>query len=109
MSASASADSFFVYILRCADDSFYVGHTSDLESRVDLHNGGRGAIWTANRRPVRLVYSEQQPSEVKAIARERQIKRWTYGKKLALVNGDLAALKLLEPFSCPCSVVAAMA
>jgi predicted GIY-YIG superfamily endonuclease len=93
--ASASADSFFVYILRCADDSFYVGHTSDVTSRVGLHNDGRGALWTANRRPVQLVYQEQLPSELKAIARERQIKRGTDGKKLALINGNLSALKSL--------------
>jgi predicted GIY-YIG superfamily endonuclease len=95
MTASASADSFFLYIVRCADDSLYVGHTSDLESRVNLHNQGRGALWTARRLPVHLVYQEPQPSEVKAVARERQIKRWTHGKKLALINGDRATLKSL--------------
>ncbi|HEX4147192.1 MAG TPA: GIY-YIG nuclease family protein [Pirellulales bacterium] len=95
MSASASADSFFVYILRCADDSFYVGHTSDVTSRVDLHNNGRGALWTANRRPVHLVYSERHPFEKDAIARERRLKRWTHAKKLALINGDRTELRSL--------------
>jgi putative endonuclease len=75
MSASAPADSFFVYILCCSDGSLYVGHTSDVEERVKLHNEGRGALWTACRRPVTLVYQEQYASEANAIGRERQIKR----------------------------------
>jgi predicted GIY-YIG superfamily endonuclease len=103
MSASASADSsvpssprgFFVYILRCADGSLYVGHTSNVQERVNLHNQGQGALWTACRRPVTLVYEETHSSEEKAIAREHQIKHWTHDKKLALVNGDLAKLKSL--------------
>src|SRR5258706_118935 len=55
--ASAPADSFSVYILRCADNSFYVGHTQNLHDRVQTHNNGAGATWTACRRPVELVYS----------------------------------------------------
>jgi predicted GIY-YIG superfamily endonuclease len=91
MAASASADSFFVYIVRCADDGPYVGHTSGLQARFQPHNDGRGALWTANRRPVH----EQHPSEVEAIARERQLKQWTHDKKLALINGELGTLKSL--------------
>jgi tRNA/rRNA methyltransferase len=93
MTASAPADSFFVYILRCADGSLYVGHTSDVEERVNVHNEGRGAIWTECRRPVTLVYQESVPSEERAIARERQIKRWTHMKKLALISGDFQKLR----------------
>jgi predicted GIY-YIG superfamily endonuclease len=93
MSASAPADSFFVYILRCADGSFYVGHTSNVEARVKLHNDGGGALWTSCRRPVVLVYTERHFIELEAIVRERQIKRWTHDKKLALANGNLAKLK----------------
>ena len=94
--ASAPADSFFVYIIRCADDSlYYVGHTSNVNERGTVHNEGRGARWTACRRPVTLAYLESLPSEEKAIARERQIKRWTHHKKLALIAGDLAKLKSL--------------
>ncbi len=85
----------FVYILRCADDSFYVGHTSDVEARVQVHNAGRGAVWTACRRPVELVHSEPFPSELHAITRERQLKKWTQAKKLALIKGDRAELKRL--------------
>jgi predicted GIY-YIG superfamily endonuclease len=95
MSASATADSFFVYILRCADGTLYIGHTSNVEDRVATHYDGRGALWTARRRPVNLVYQEQHPSEAKAITRERQLKRWTHAKKIALINGDRAHLKSL--------------
>jgi putative endonuclease len=66
-----------------------------VQERVNLHNEGRGSLWTACRRPVALVYQERHASEGKAIARERQLKRWTNDKKLALVNGDFAKLKFL--------------
>lgn len=95
MSASASADSFFVYILRCVDDSLYVGHTSNVDERVKVHNEGRGAVWTACRCPVELVYHETHLSEEQPIARERQIKRWKHAKKLALIHGDRTMLKSL--------------
>ena len=95
ISASASADSFCVYIVRCSDGSLYVGHTTNVQARVDVHNEGQGARWTACRRPVTLVYQESHASELIAIARERQIKRWTHDKKLALTNGDRETLKSL--------------
>jgi predicted GIY-YIG superfamily endonuclease len=93
--ASAPADSFFVYIVRCADGSFYVGHASNVDDRVKLHNDARGALWTACRRPLTLAYQEQHPSNAKAIARERQLKRWSHAKKLSLIDGDLGKLKSL--------------
>ncbi len=86
---------FFVYILRCSDDTLYVGHTTNVPDRVKVHNEGRGALWTQCRRPVGLVYQEQHPTEANAIAREHQVKRWTHAKKLALMNGDRAKLKSL--------------
>jgi len=58
MGASARADSFFVYIVQCADGGFYVGHASNVEDRVKVYNAGRGALWTACRRPVHLVFRE---------------------------------------------------
>ena len=92
---SQPAGTCFIYILKCADGSFYVGHTCSVEDRIKLHNEGRGALWTSCRRPVTLVYMESLPSEKQAIARERQLKRWTHAKKLALINGDRATLKSL--------------
>ena len=88
--------SYCVYLLHCSDDSFYVGHTSNLRDRVKVHNEGRGATWTACRRPVSLVYCEAAHSEEDAIRRELQLKGWTHAKKLALITGDLARLKSLS-------------
>ena len=87
---------FFVYILRCADNTFYVGHTDNLESRTKLHNAGFGADYTALRRPVTLVHSESFKTQTTALARERQLKRWSGKKKAALIAGDVAALKALS-------------
>jgi len=92
---SVDGSSFFVYILRCADGSLYVGHTANVEDRVRVHNSGKGAAWTACRLPVALVYKESHPSEDGAVARERQLKRWTHNKKLALIHGNTAQLKSL--------------
>ena len=86
----------WVYILRCSDDSFYVGHTDDLAGRERTHNDGFGARCTAARRPVSLVYSEQFDSVEQAISRERQLKGWSAGKKQALLDGDLALLRQLS-------------
>ena len=92
--ADTRADS--VYILRCVDGSFYVGHSMDVNERVLDHNSGRGAAWTRCRTPVVLAYQEPFPTEAEAVARERQLKRWTHAKKLALVEGNLARLKELS-------------
>lgn len=83
---------FFVYILRCADGTYYVGSTSDLDSRVQAHNSGRGPRFTACRRPVELVHFEPFATMEQARQREIQIKKWSRAKKEALVPGDLAAL-----------------
>src|SRR5438477_1469875 len=77
----------WVYILRCADDSLYVGETNNLDLRLTRHNEGTGSAFAARRRPVSLVYSESHPDRIRALARERQLKRWTRAKKEALVEG----------------------
>jgi putative endonuclease len=81
----------FTY-LRCADGTLYVGHTGNLASREQAHNDGHGAKYTAARRPVRMVYAEEHGSLASAIARERQLKRWTNKKKEALLRGDQRTL-----------------
>jgi len=86
----------FVDILRCADESFYVGHTNDVAAREKTHNDGDGASHTFLRRPVRVVYFEEHTSIAQAMRRERQLKRWTISKKEALIAGDVAALKSLS-------------
>ena len=86
---------WFVYILRWADGALYIGETSDIAARVAKHNEGGASAFTAKRRPVVLAYSEQHPNRNTALARERQVKRWTRRKKDALVAGDLKLLKRL--------------
>lgn len=73
---------WYVYILLCADNSFYVGHTDDIEERVDRHNQGRGAMWTACRNPVTLVYHEMFCCERDAITRESQVNDGPGRKKM---------------------------
>ena len=85
----------YVYILRCADGSLYVGSTCNLTERIFWHNEGRGSRFTASRRPVVLAFSEPHATMRSAARRERQIKRWTRGKKEALLAGDYARLKAL--------------
>jgi putative endonuclease len=80
---------YFCYILRCAGDSFFVGVAEDPHRRCDEHNSGKGADWTARRRPVRLVWTEIHNSLSSARKRENQLKRWSHIKKEALVGGSL--------------------
>ena len=85
-----------VYILRCRDNSLYVGYTQNVEARVRAHNMGLGAAHTFKHGPVELVYSETHPTRLDACRRERQLKRWTRKKKEALIQGDLTRLKALS-------------
>jgi putative endonuclease len=77
---------FYTYILRCADDTLYVGSTNNLEKRMHQHNNAKaGAHYTKIRRPVVLVYSEKCKTLGEARSREAAIKRLTRAKKLELV------------------------
>jgi tRNA/rRNA methyltransferase len=88
--------SFFAYILRCSDGSYYVGHTEDLEVRVAAHQSGLIEGYTQKRRPVTLVWSQDFPDRDQAFAAERQIKGWSRAKKEALIRGDLEGLRFLS-------------
>lgn len=68
-------ETWYVYILRCSDDSLYTGIAKDVERRVDAHNRGRGAAYTRPRRPVSVLYVEKKNSRVAALLREVRIKR----------------------------------
>ena len=87
---------FYVYILQCADDSYYVGITEDLLPRVDRHNAGTAAVWTACRLPVTLVHSEQFHDLKDAVVRESQLKGWSRAKKTALIAENGIELKALS-------------
>ena len=75
---------WLIYIVECRDGSLYTGITNDLQKRIDSHNAGTGARYTAARRPVRLVYSEDAASRSAASKREISIKRLTRKAKQAL-------------------------
>ncbi len=75
----------FVYILECADGTFYTGWTTDLKRRVAQHNTGRGASYTRSHRPVKLVYWEEQPDRGSAQRRELALKRLPRARKAALI------------------------
>ena len=78
---------YFVYILECADKSFYVGSTNNLERRIKQHNNSKwGAHYTKIRRPVFLVYSEELNTLTDARRRESEIKGWRREKKLTLIK-----------------------
>ena len=86
----------YVYMLRCADGSYYVGSTrASLEQRVGQHNAGTFDGYTKSRRPVELVLSQFFERITDAVAAERQIKGWSRAKKEALIRGDFEALKVL--------------
>ena len=84
------------YILQCSDCSFYAGHTNELSRRLAKHNKGQATNWTACRLLVRLVCHESHEDENSAIARERQIKKWSRAKKEALIAGNTDNLKELS-------------
>jgi len=75
-------------MVRCKDDSLYVGIATDVEARVKRHNWGVGPEFTSKRRPVKLLWSEMCGDSNAARRREREIKGWSRSKKLALVPGS---------------------
>ena len=79
---------YYVYILKCADGSYYVGSTTDLERRLEEHRTGFFGGYTSKRLPVNLAWSENFPTEHEAFVTERQIKGWSRAKKEALIRGD---------------------
>ena len=86
----------FFYILNCSDGSFYIGSTNNIKDRVKIHHQGKGATYTAKRRPVHLVYYEAFGTLNEAEKRERQVKKWLRVRKEALINNDLETLKALS-------------
>ena len=75
----------YTYILKCCDDSFYIGSTLNLEKRLEEHNTGEGANYTSKRLPLELVYYEEYDRIDDAFNREKQIQGWTRKKKMALI------------------------
>ena len=80
---------YYVYILKCSDDSYYTGVTNNIDRRINEHNEGDNIFaYTYSRRPVKLVWHTESNDINYAIEKEKQIKGWTRKKKEALINRD---------------------
>jgi putative endonuclease len=88
-------NSYYVYILKCSDGSYYTGVTNDIQRRFYEHQEGLiEDCYTHDKRPVDLLFTEEYHDVNEAIGREKQIKGWSRKKKEALINGDFE--KLIE-------------
>ncbi len=85
----------WAYMLRCADGSFYVGCTTDLEQRMGQHRSGLRGGYTSTRLPVELVWTEEFQTIQDAIRSERHLKGWSRAKKEALIAGDYELISRL--------------
>ena len=79
---------FWAYILRCADGSFYTGHTDNLDVRIGQHQTGGFCDYTSHRLPVELAWAQDFSSRIEALEAERRVKRWSRAKKEGLIAGD---------------------
>src|ERR1044071_5890021 len=95
--------SFYVYIVRCADNSYYTGHTDNLEERIAKHQSGQIEGFTSRRLPVAVLFSEDFSTREEALACERQIKGWSRKKKEALIRGDWVEVSRLARHRHPSS------
>ena len=89
--------SYYVYILKCSDSSYYIGITNDLDRRFKEHKYGKNKdCYTYNRRPLELKFHQEFNDVLQAIYFEKKIKGWTRAKKLALINNDYDMLQILS-------------
>ncbi|WP_193569684.1 GIY-YIG nuclease family protein [Haloarcula sp. JP-Z28] len=79
---------YHVYVLRCSDDTFYTGYTTDVERRVREHDAGDGAKYTRGRTPVELIHVESFDSQSDAMSREYEIKQYSRAEKERLVESS---------------------
>ncbi len=83
-----TANSWFLYVAECADGSYYTGISKDVQARIDAHNHGKGAKYTATRGPVRLLFQEPQKDYSAALRREYQVKSLSKPRKERFVQGE---------------------
>ena len=83
----------YIYILRCSDDTFYTGWTTNVHKRIEAHNNGTGSKYTRTRRPVELVYSENFNNKQDAQRREYKIKQMSRQEKELLIREGADALR----------------
>ncbi len=80
---------FYVYILECKDGSYYTGYTNNIKARLKLHSSGKGAKYTRDRRPLKLVWVKRYSYFKRAFTKELEIKRMSRKKKEELVSSSL--------------------
>jgi putative endonuclease len=78
---------YYCYLLECRDGTYYCGITTDREKRLKQHNQGSASKYTRSRRPVKMVYCEEQTNRSTAMRREREIKKFPRLKKKELIKG----------------------
>jgi predicted GIY-YIG superfamily endonuclease len=86
---------FSLYILECADGTLYIGHTDDLDVRLQQHDMGAGHGYTSTRRPLKLLHVEEFETRHEALTMERKLKGWSRAKKLAYIRGDWDGIQRL--------------
>lgn len=87
-SHNAEMSQHYVYIVKCADNSFYTGYTNDLLARIATHNAKKGVKYTQGRTPVTLIYHEIYPTKQSAMQREYAIKKLTRAQKERLILSE---------------------
>ncbi len=94
----------YMYVVKCADNSLYTGYTTDIDKRIATHNSGKGAKYTRNRRPVKLLYQETFPDKSSAMSAESFFKRKTRQQKLDYIaerewdkNRDFVEIDFVVP------------
>lgn len=87
--------SFWAYILRCSDNSYYTGHTDNLEKRLGEHQAGSYCGYTSTRLPVKLAWTQEFATREEALSAELQIKGWSRKKKEAMMRGDWKGVQRL--------------
>jgi putative endonuclease len=82
----------YLYVLLCSDGSYYVGSTTNLETRIAAHEAGEGGDYTSRRRPLSVAFTDEFETLHDAFLAERQVKGWSKAKKEALIRRDFDSL-----------------
>ena len=86
---------FTLYILECADGTLYIGHTDDLDGRMQQHDCGKADAYTSTRKPLKLIFVQEFESRYEALGMERKLKGWSRAKKFAYIAGDWNSVRRL--------------
>lgn len=86
MAKKAKPKKYYVYLMRCRDDSIYTGITTDVARRFKEHKDGKGGAYTRAKKAVKVIHTEKFPNRSSALKRELEIKGWTRTKKMSLID-----------------------